>query len=231
MSYLIPASVHKALPPEGLSFYQEVFMNSYQRSHDDLLAHQVAWAATRKRLREVDGQLIANAIDFAPYQLFSFDTEAADEVIIKNTDSGELELDILLANTNPRKTDGKWFSEEDLNALAEQINTDGSTLPDVDHSTLNKLQARFGNDLNAITANIKREKGVFKSIKAIVRDGKLWVKAFLDKRYKNYVDSFSKVSIEAIGKVDPSTKRIVNPRYLGFTFTHTPNLAGVGIAS
>lgn len=227
---MIPESLREVLPAEGVSYYKQAFASSYSRNSDEVFAHKVAWELTKRCMREENGVLVANSEDFIAPRLYRFALEPAEEVIIKNSDNGEIELDAVLATTEARKTDGYRFDEEALSRIAEQINTEGSTFPDIDHETLTKLEAEFGYDPEVLAAAIKREKGVFTKIKAVVRDGKLWIKAFLDKRYKNYVDRFSKLSIEALAK-PTADRRLVAPRYLGFTFTDNPQLSGAGVAS
>jgi len=209
---IVPESISSKLPVEGVQFYEGVFYNSYSRHSDDVLAHQVAWAATRSKMREVDGGLVANSMDFAPVQLFTFDLEENSEVVVMNHDNGEVELDISLAHTGPNLS-GRYFAEEDLQFMADQINSEGSSLPDINHEILSKLRSQFGDNPEVLANAIKKEKGIFKSVKAVVHQGKLWIKAFLDQRYKNYADNFKKVSIEAIGKVDKATGRVVKPLY------------------
>jgi hypothetical protein len=199
------------------SLYNRAYKNSLGRHGDSFLAHKVATAILRKAYDEGT-------------QVLQFALEEAETQIISNS-QGDIELTVLLANKNPRKTDGKWFSDEALETLAAQINSEGSTLPDVDHKILNMAKAKYGSDVEAIANAVKQEKGVFKSIKAAVKDGKLWIHAVLDRAYQAVADKFRKVSIEAVGKVDRVTGMISQPRYLGFTFTHTPELDGVGVAS
>lgn len=230
MTHIIPASVKAILPKEGKEYYEQVYLNSYSRNKDELLAHQVAWKLTRSKMKEVNGQLVCNSEDFAQPKLYSFEADFQGEVLIRNSDNGELEMDIVLANTSPRKSDGNYFTEEELQIMAEQINSYGSTLPDVDHAVMQKLLAQYGNNKVAILNAVKKEKGIFKKIQALVREGKLWVRAIFDKRYKNHVQKYNKVSIEAFATPDNSG-RLRNPTYVGFTFTPTPQLEGVGVAS
>jgi hypothetical protein len=220
--------IKEKLPREGVQFYERVYQNSYNRNQDELLAHQVAWGMTKSKMKLVDGQLICNSEDFIPSQKYVFDLEPAEQILIKNHDDGEIELDAVLATTEPRETDGKYFTEEELTSLAEQINSDGSSLPDEEHATLKRL-TRSGVMNRDLPSLIGSEKGIFKTIKAVVKEGKLWVKAFLDKRYRNHAKNFKGLSIETLAKSTPSG-RLVQPRYLGFTFTNTPQLAGAGIA-
>jgi hypothetical protein len=164
--------------------------------------------------------------------VFRFALEPAEggEVIVRNADDGSVEFDAVLATTEPRRTDGAMFTEEALSDLADQINREGSSFPDVDHATLARLEQQYGFDVDALIAAVKREKGVFKSIKAAVKNGKLWIRASLDKRYHNYVGRFKNLSVEAAA-IKTADNRLLRPRYIGFTFTNTPQLAGAKIAS
>jgi hypothetical protein len=198
------------------SLYNRAYKSSLSRHGDEFLARKVATAVLRKAHDE-------------GAQVLQFALVESETQIIANS-QGDIELTVLLANQNPRKTDGKWFSEEALHSMAEQINANGSTLPDVDHKVLRSATAAYGSDIEAIANAVRNEKGVFKSIKAAVKDGKLWIHAVLDRAYKAVAEKFRKVSIEAVGKVDKVTGMISQPRYLGFTFTHTPELDGVGVA-
>lgn len=223
--------IKEILPQEAAEFYQQVYDEAMSGGRDDALASKIAWTATRSRMTEVGGQLVCNSESFSVPRLFTFtfDIEPEREFIVMNSDTGELELDAVLATTEPRTPDGKYFTEVELEELAMQINEEGSTLPDVDHATLQSIVAKYGGDYDKIVAELKREKGIFKNIKAAVKNGKLWVRAQLDKRYKNYTEQFRGLSIEAIGHTTKQG-RVTKPRYLGFTFTNTPRIPGAGVA-
>lgn len=224
---IIPSSIASILPEEGVQFYKNAYAQTYSRHEDDLLAHEVAWTMTKGRMREQDGVLVACSEDFIPHRVYQFALEPADEVLIKNHDNGDIELTAVLATTEKRKADGAFFTEEALEEMALQINSEGSTFPDADHETITRLQEKYGFDTAGLVKAIKQEKGVFRSIKAAVKEGKLWIQAFLDRRYSNYKDRFKKLSIEALAK--PVGKQLTKPIYLGFTFTNTPQLAGAAI--
>lgn len=224
---MIPTSISKVLPEEGKVFYTGVYNKSYTSHSDEALAHEVAWTMTKARMRSENGTLVACSEDFIPHTVFQFALEPADHVLIKNHDNGDVELNAVLATTEPRKTDGAAFTEEALIEMARQINEEGSTFPDVDHETLTRLQAQYAFDPEGLVAAVKREKGVFRSIKAAVKGGKLWIQAMLDKRYHNYKDRFSHLSVEALAK--KNGRVLTSPRYLGLTFTKTPQLSGAQI--
>jgi hypothetical protein len=223
------SSLVSGLPPEGVAYFTKVYNDSLERQGDDVLAFEVAWSSTKSLMREEGGVLVANSVDFLPSKVYSFSLEPAEEVIIKNHSNGDVELDAVMATTEPRVSDGASFTEEALVEMAEQINKFGSTFPDVDHETISRLEKQYAFDVDGLAAALKREKGIMSSIKAVVRDGKLWIKAFLDKRYHRFHDRFKNLSIEAAAKKTKDNK-LVSPRYLGFTFTNTPQLVGAEIA-
>lgn len=226
----LPASIRKVLPESGQKVFLEVFNSSYAKHRSDSVAMEMAWGVVKKRFKRVDGMFVANSSDYETPQLYSFSVEVSDNEFILNSDGDEVILDAVLATTEKRASDGAYFDEEGLSHLAEQINSGGSALPDVDHAVfLNTLKQAYGLATDKIVELVKQQKGVFKSIKAAVKNGKLWIKAILDKRYKNHVSKFKALSIEAVGKRD-STGRILNPAYVGFTFTDKPNLQGAKIA-
>jgi hypothetical protein len=137
-------------------------------------------------------------------------------------------MEAILATTD-KNTDNKFFTEDELSDISAQINTLGSTLPDVDHEKLQELVKKYGNNYEAIKTEIAKEKGVFKTIRSALKDGKLWIQAVLDKRYKNLVQKFGSLSIEALADADV-TGRLRQPKYLGFTFTNNPKLKAARIA-
>ena len=222
-------TIRNLLPEEGKKFYDASYLKLLVSTEDPVLAEEGATALVKARLVEREGVLVANSESFAPVKVFQFSLEPREgEVIIKNSEDG-IELDAVLATTEGRRTDGARFTVESLEELAAQINSEGSTFPDVDHQTLTKLEEQYAFDMDGLMAAIKREKGVFRSIKAAVKEGKLWIKAFLDKRYKNYSDKFKNLSIEAAA-LKTADNRLVKPKYIGFTFTNNPQLPGAGIA-
>lgn len=217
------------LPREAKQFYTDVYNKSYSRNRNVTRSHEVAWTMTKSRLRKVGETLVCNSEDFVTPSVYTFQLEPASEVLITNHANGDVEVDMVLATTEQRKTDGAAFTEEALGILAEQINAEGSTLPDVDHAVLAAIVKEHWPNKTRILAEVRKQKGTFKTIKAAVQDGKLWVKAILAKPFAALAEKFKKVSIEAFGHVD-SNGLIHKPTYAGFTFTPNPQLAGAGVA-
>lgn len=218
----IPKSIQNVLPQAGQKMYADVYKKSFSKHGDDVLASNVAWAIVKSRFQKQDQGFVAMDSHFKPVEMFKFDVEAKDELLIKNGEDGEVIVEGVLADTS-RNTEGKYFAEEDLMSIAEQINKFGSTYPDVEHEKLNEVYDMYFNNPQKVLSELKTRKGLFTSIKAIYEKGKLWIKAHLDKRYKNHISKFRGLSIEAFGKSLPDG-RVTNPIYAGFTFTNTPKL-------
>ena len=226
----IPDSIKKILPDAGVKYFKAAYDSALARNHSDANAFKIAWGVTRKKLRkDSNGMLVANSQDFIPRQLFIFAMEPSNEILITNSEDGDIIVDAVLADTTPRKSDGKRFSDEALQQIAEQINAGGSTLPDTEHLVLNDVVQKHVGSIEAIKAEIQRQKGLFTKIKAAVKEGKLWIRAWLDKRYRKIVDKYKFLSIEASAKEGPDGT-LLDPKYLGFTFTHTPQLIGAAVA-
>lgn len=221
--------LYSQLPQEGKDYFDKIYQMEMTNSGHPAFAERVAFEMVKQKLVEKDGKLVANSSQFTPVKIYTFEMIGFESKIIMNSDNEEFVMEAVLATTD-KNTEGKFFSNEELDSIASQINALGSTLPDVDHEKLNMLVQKYGNNYQAIQAEISKEKGVFKTIRSAIQDGKLWIQAVLDKRYKNIVQKFSGLSIEALADSD-ETGRLHNPKYMGFTFTKTPKLNDTRIAA
>lgn len=221
-------SIKSMLPSDGKQLFDEVY--NYERSsgNSDDLATSVAWGVIKSKMVEKDGQLVAMSGMFIPPKIYSFVLDEPEVKVVMNSETEEIIMDAVLADTS-KNTEGDYFTEEELKEIESQINTMGSTLPDVDHEKLNSLVRKYGNNYDLIVGELRNQKGIFKNIKAVFDKGKLWIQTTLDKRYKNHINKFKGLSIESLAKRD-STGRLRNPKYLGFTFTNTPKLKAAKIA-
>ena len=227
---IIPQAIKKMLPDTGVKYFERAYSMAIERNHSDSSAFKIAWGATKKKMRQTsDGVFVANSLDFVPQKLYRFSVEPTNEVLITNSEDGSIMVDAVLADTTPRKSDGKKFTLESLQAIADQINLSGSTLPDTEHMIANSVLKKTVGDIKDAYDRIKSQKGLFTSIKAAVRDGKLWIRAWLDKRYQKIVNKYKFLSIEATAKED-GNGFLVEPNYLGFTFTKNPQLVGAALA-
>jgi cation transport regulator ChaB len=221
----LPEYIKEILSPDAQEYFLKILLLAYKNYGEDDSMH-LAWEATKLKIQKVGTVYVTN--NYYNNMVKSLDMSPEETNIAINSDTEEIIMDAVLADTN-LNTDGKYFTEQELVTLAEQINTFGSTVPDVDHEKLMTLVKKHGRDHDAIMTELKNEKGIMKNIKASVEKGRLWVRATLDKRFKNHLDKFKALSIEAFADVEQDG-RYVNPQYLGFTFTNNPKLKGAQIA-
>ena len=224
----IDESIRKVLPISGQKMFMQVVNSVLESGASESVAMATAWTAVKQKFKKVNNEWVAMSESFEIPNIYSFELAEPELKIITNSETEEIVMDAVLATTE-KNTEGLYFGNEELEEIANQINTWGSTLPDVDHEKLMTLVKQYGNDRDAIISSLKREKGIFKEIKAAVKDGKLWIQSVFDKRYKNHVNKFTGLSIEALSVPDNSG-RLKNPTYLGFTFTNKPKLSGAKIA-
>lgn len=222
----LPKVMTDVLPIEAQQLFVEVFNREKTAGFPDAVSFEIAWLVIKSKFKQVEGYWVAMS---EAATLYTFDMSDTETKVIMNSENEEIVIEAILAD-NTANTDGKFFTETELQDIATQINTFGSTLPDVDHEKLKGLVQKYGNNVEAIKAELQREKGIFKTIKAIVDKGKLWIQAALDKRYKNHTEKFKKLSIEAVADKGDNG-RLINPKYLGFTFTNVPKLPGADIVS
>ena len=80
-----------------------------------------------------------------------------------------------------------------------------------------------------IIETLKNKKGIAKSLKAIFENGRLWVRAVIDKRYKKLIQNSKGVSAEAfITETDDTDKKVLKADLLGFTFNINTKPADFG---
>jgi ferredoxin-fold anticodon binding domain-containing protein len=237
----LPEWLKVALPPEALKFFYDVYVAA-SKNYDDDNAFNFAWEATKMKMTKSNGMYVVHNHYYTQSEpedlkdLTTLDMDSEDTKITMNAETDEIIMEAVLAD-NHITTDvtdfgkPKFFTEEELQSIADQINVAGSTLPDVDHETLKKLCMKHGlHNIEAIRAELHSEKGIFRNIKATVDKGKLWIQAILDKRYKNHVNKFKALSIETLTETEQETGRMRNPKYLGFTFTNNPKSKNAMIA-
>lgn len=218
--------LYSLLPIEGQNYFDEVYAQALKNSGSSIFAEQIATKMVVAKLVKQDGKLVALSENFKPVEIYTFEMQKCESKIIMNSENEEFVMEAVLANTD-KNTDGKFFTETELQDMSSQINALGSTLPDVDHEKLNILVRKYGSNYAAIKAELAKEKGIFKTIRSALKDGKLWIQAVLDKRYKNAAQKFDSLSIEALADSNDITGRLTNPKYLGFTFTQSPKIKSV----
>lgn len=220
-------NIHEILPKEGVMLFEDVKSSFINKGYSNAVSEEAAWKAVKSKLVNSSSGFFAMSESFKPVKFYTFEMKDSQTKVVMNANTEEILLEAVLASTEPN-SEGYFFTDEELELITKQINESGSTLPDVDHELLKELVKVYGRNDELIRQKIASRKGVFKSIKSLVKDGKLWIQASLDKRYKNHVDKFNSLSIEAFADSDES-KRLRNPKYLGFTFTNNPKLKSAKI--
>lgn len=161
---------------------------------------------------------------FVKRSIIQFDL--CTDTLIKRSDSGEDYITFVLSSTTPHK-DGIVFTEEMLKGWAQSINSN-PIIGDIDHTLYEQLMSAYLSD-DQIRKILKSKTGIAKTVKAIYDQGKLWVKAFVDKRYKKIIQNAKGVSAEAFCSWEDN--KAVDGEILGFTFNINTNpadyLAGV----
>lgn len=122
-------------------------------------------------------------------------------------------------NSNVPHRDGKRFSEDMLKKWAQTINSDPKMIGggDIDHILYDKLlNSNISDDM--VRSVLKSKKGIAKMVQAVYDQGKLWVRAIVDKRYKKLIEKSKGVSAEAFCVWDDSDTVALDGELLGFTF-------------
>jgi cation transport regulator ChaB len=232
----MPKSISK-LPEAVQKVYKEAFNHIYKGKGSQAKAHAIAWELVKKRMKHSKGKYVAMTDAFNPIEYYTFDLLAPENKLIINATGEEVTFEGILATTDTFMQDAtttRRFSEQALKDLAEQINTHGSSHPDVDHEVMSALVKQYGNNYEMIMNSLPKSKGIIKSIQAIYESGKLWIKGVLGAGYKRIMSKIRGMSIEAISEeVDYNSSTINKAKYLGFTFAvkSSPKIALAQITS
>jgi len=211
----------KKLPKSVQHAWMSVFNASFKKYGEER-AFAIANGWVKKRLKKKGTVYVGKSEDFVGYDYLTFDlTPENSELIVQNSEDGEIVLSAILVD-NETDIRGRRFSESFLESLANQINTEGTTLPDIDHEELNQL-LKDNQDVETLYTKLKSRKGILKSIRAKIVNGRLFISAFLDKRYRNHINKYKSLSIEAAVPRNMIDKNVFyGGKLLGFTFTNKP---------
>lgn len=204
----LPSYVSK-LPSDIKAGWIGIFNEIYKSRGEE--AAFIAANAWLKRKVKVDS-LTGNTNKAYVIETLHFDI--GEGQLVKNSD-GEDYVDFVLTDTKVIRN-GDQYPESLLMKWLEQINK-GMFVGDIDHEEYNKIAAQASTARQAAELIKNSKKGIAKSLKAIYENGKLWVRALIDKRYRQTVQKSKGVSLEAIVKRDASGK-IHDGDLLGFTF-------------
>ena len=163
-------------------------------------------------------------------QSLSFSVDKSHGRFIQRSEDGDDYVSLVLNTTDPHK-DGRVFSEQLLKKWEKQINSNG-IVGDIDHEEYYKLLMSGMTD-EQVKFALKQKSGIAKAIRAIYDNGKLWIRALIDKRYKNAVEKSQGVSVEAVLTEDDGAGIELDGDILGFTFNvnTSPAQYGVGVAA
>lgn len=154
--------------------------------------------------------------------------KSKNDEMIAYSQNGEIVIEAVLAD-DQLSTDGKKFSHEALISMAEKINKDGMAMPDIEHQDYNKILEE-SKGIDDFKSKLRESKGLLTKVKAYFNSGKLFIKAWLDKRYKKHADLYKSLSIEANATYDPKQPEIyVDADPLSFTFTNNPKIKSANI--
>lgn len=209
----LPNYVRK-LSPKVRARWVAIFNSVFDRS-GEAAAFKTANAFLRDNVTGKSNEVVsAKTGRDVEYYTLSFEFPQ-DEIVIKASANGDQYIEAVLTDANT-DLDGFSVDEPFLYELADQINRNG-IVGDFDHLELEKLKAA-GLDKDTITASMKIKRGVAKAVKAFVEKGKLWIRASIDKRYKNRILKSKGLSLEGRFVRDTSTNKYVGGTIFGFTF-------------
>ena len=145
--------------------------------------------------------------------------EPEGEELVVRADGDEEFIDFILADVKEDEY-GTSYDEDFLANLAEQINKSG-IVGDFNHDIQYRLK-QMGIGISTIKERMKNKDGIAKAVRAIVDNGKLFIRTSFDKRYKNRILQSKGVSIEGAFVRDKNTNKFVGGTVFGFSFIDNP---------
>lgn len=190
----LPSSLRK-LPAKAQTIYMTTFNSSYAKHKSDSISSKIAWAAVKTKFKRVGEEWVAKGMGL---NLYTFNLEVENDIFIQKGKSGEYYLEATLSDTMT-DSQGNRFTEHALKQYAEQINSHG--VPGyITHGDWDEFKMKYRHlpEGEFVSRARTERKGILKTVQAVYKKGKLWIKALIDKRYLNHVRKFNKVSIEAL---------------------------------
>lgn len=172
-----------------------------------------AWLAANSWLKQQIVTIVSLAATQQVRERLTFTIQ--DGQLIKRTDNGEEYITAVLADIDANSL-GEKHTPEVLKRWADQINAN-PIVGDIDHQEYDKILSAAVTDED-VRAMFRDKKGIAKTLKAIYKDGKLYIRAVIDKRYKDVVQKAKGLSLEAVVTRDLTTNTIIDGDILGFTF-------------
>lgn len=205
---MIPNYISK-LPKKTQQSWAALYEQYQPRGDDVALFAANTWLKSTIRTT----QAIA-ATQGAMRKVLRFEVDTTKE-FIKRTDDGEEYISAMLTDVL-ENVDGNPLPIELLQKWADKINAGESILADIDHEEYKRVLSSALTE-KQVKEMMRKKPSIARSVKAVVQDGKLWVQAIVDKRYKNAIKKANGVSIEAIIETNDEG-RVVDGDLLGWTF-------------
>lgn len=186
----------------------QIFNTVYEENGEDM----AFIVANKWLLRQRGAVAEAKSLELRRVQ-FSLDETGE---FIKKSEDGEDYVSFVLTDVGT-DSHGDSYSLELLEKWAKDINSGVGLIGDIDHEEYDKILATVKNPEEA-KSMFKNKKGIAKGLQAIVDQGRLWVKAMIDKRYKKAIQKAG-VSLEALmaPRDDPDSPYTAGD-LLGFSF-------------
>lgn len=171
-------------PPAIRARWIFVFNKTYEE-HGEEMAFIVA---NKWLLRESKKSFVARS----KRHIVHFNIDDKDG-FIKRDEEGNDYISFVLTDTT--SDPAIQYTPELLKGWADSINGGNYIVGDFNHREYDLIMATSGS-AEEIGNKLKEKKGIAKAVKAVYEKGKLWVKALIDKRYKNKIKQAG-VSLEA----------------------------------
>jgi len=150
------------------------------------------------------------------FRRITLEMDKTNGEFIKKADNGDNYVDFILTDTSV-DSQGDSYTSELLEKWADEINAGNAIIGDFNHEEYDRIIATNFNK-ETIIEKLLHKKGIAKAVKAIFDKGKLWVKAIIDKRYRNAINKARGISLEALIE-DTDGNVATKGNLLGFTFT------------
>lgn len=213
----MPLEMLKQLPKPAKDLWERIYSENKDK-YGELKAAKIAWEVVKKKYTKKNGKWVK--ISGKSYEI-TYKTLQTSFYITKDKD-GEEYIEGVLATTTPDR-EGECYDEEALLDLERQFNT-GEFYGDFMHHQMNKVLPT----LKSYDDIKNKAYKLIKVIKAKYQDGKLYIRAKIQKGYERIVRQFKALSIETMNDSNDSyvdskgIKHIRKSTALGLTLTNNP---------
>lgn len=208
----LPSYVKK-LPKAARARWIAIFNNTLKTSGEST-AFTVANGWLKKHL--TTKSLTSKTSDSPSVEYYTLDFSFTGNEMVVKTEGEEEYIEAVLSDSDYDR-DGKRLTTELLYELAEQINSNG-LVGDFDHEQFDELKKKYYHNPQIVIDEMKKKKGIAKAVKAIVENGKLWIRALIDKRYKKRILQSKGLSLEGFFNREVGSDTYNAGTILGFTF-------------